>query len=71
MAMAMATAMVMAMGDGDGGVLVLEFSCRCLLNPCAEGPMPLTATEPLPRDGGMRGWCMARPMYVARVRCDS
>eukprot|EP00967_Tisochrysis_lutea_P061406 scaffold78700_cov32-Tisochrysis_lutea.AAC.3 len=22
--------------------------------------------EPLPRDGGVRGWCMARPVYVAR-----
>eukprot|EP00967_Tisochrysis_lutea_P020060 scaffold22819_cov28-Tisochrysis_lutea.AAC.1 len=32
----------------------------------AAGPKPTTATEPLPRDGGVRGWCMARPVYVAR-----
>ena len=25
-----------------------------------------SATEPLPRDGGVRGWRMARPVYVAR-----
>eukprot|EP00967_Tisochrysis_lutea_P094751 scaffold137834_cov31-Tisochrysis_lutea.AAC.1 len=33
---------------------------------CAEGPSPSSATEPLPRDGGVRGWRMARPVYVAR-----
>eukprot|EP00967_Tisochrysis_lutea_P006926 scaffold8287_cov36-Tisochrysis_lutea.AAC.7 len=27
---------------------------------------PSTATEPLPRDGGVRGWRMTRPVYVAK-----
>eukprot|EP00967_Tisochrysis_lutea_P005288 scaffold6300_cov23-Tisochrysis_lutea.AAC.2 len=30
-----------------------------------------SATEPLPRDGGVRGWRMARSVYVARDPRDA
>eukprot|EP00967_Tisochrysis_lutea_P061091 scaffold78237_cov30-Tisochrysis_lutea.AAC.1 len=40
----------------------IEFIIVC----SAEGPCLASATGPLPRDGGVHGWCMARPVYVAR-----
>eukprot|EP00967_Tisochrysis_lutea_P116977 scaffold188794_cov33-Tisochrysis_lutea.AAC.2 len=53
--------------------VVSKFSCLCEyialvtnFNLVLRDRSPSTATEPLPRDEGMRGWCMARPMYVAR-----
>ena len=47
---------------GDGGVS--EFSC-CPSLILVQRDRASPATEPLPRDGGVRGWCMARPVYVA------
>eukprot|EP00967_Tisochrysis_lutea_P099626 scaffold148066_cov34-Tisochrysis_lutea.AAC.2 len=39
---------------------------RSLADRAAVVRSPSTATEPLPRDGGVRGWRMARPVDVAR-----
>eukprot|EP00967_Tisochrysis_lutea_P012815 scaffold14334_cov28-Tisochrysis_lutea.AAC.5 len=53
-------------GHGHGGG-VLWFSGLCWFNLSAAGPKPpSSATEPRPRDGGVRAWRMARPVDVAR-----
>ena len=44
----------------------LEFYCCVSVTLVLRDRSPSTATEPLPRDGAVRG--MARPVYVARAR---
>ena len=43
-----------------------SFSCRAGITLVLRDRSPSTATEPLPRDGGVRGWRMARLVFVAR-----
>ena len=55
---------VFAFGDGDGAMGdggASEFYCRVSITLALRDRSPSTATE-------VRGWRMARPVYVARTR---
>ena len=58
------------MSDPLGRVagLASEFCCCVSIILVLRDRSPSTATEPLSRDGGVRGWRMTRPVYVYVAR---
>ena len=59
----------LAIGDGGASAFYVYVSliiyCCVSITLVLRGRSPSTATEPLPREWGVRGWRMARPVYVA------